>query len=1047
MHLVKRKNPLRRMAAAVLCLLVAAAQLAGCVAVPVGPRIMALDPGILQQGKTARVTVQVEQWTPDTQLVLMSAGPYVTHRLALSAVPQSITTEGSRAYLATADRQLFIVDFPVQTGFARILGRFTLIAPATQLYVVNQQLLAVLANGSLQWWDVSRPEAPVILATLVAPGKLLDVQADAKSVYLLLDAGAGMTQLQHWKFVAASTASPRLDREWLLPVAADAFAVRGQHLWTVGTRGIAVLDISSEQALLKDAQVTSGISDDVQLQGQLALVADGRGGLVLFDISEPDVLQWRGSFNKRGAIRGFSINKESVDDKSALLVLRNGGVLRLGLDNPELPGSGAAFRTDEQIVLSVLQDDDVALLATEYGLQRVMMPGGGDGAISSEGLNLGGSRRGVFGTGSGENILYVADWFSGLHLYDISNPRQLRYLSNYHTPGSSKGVALLGDYALVGDDDRGLQIIDIHDPHRPRWTAELPPEAMARLGLAYTMKLVDKTLYLADHRGGFHIIDLTDIEHPQRLGGYDTPGKAWDIDVVNGVAFVADDRAGLLMFDVTDSGNPEPFAQFNPGGQAEAVVLQNGRAYVAFFDKGLYTLDVRNPRQARVIGHTPVPGNARGLEPGDGLLYVASWEAGLQIVDTRDSVVPRIIGSFDTDGAAWGVKVKDGYAYVLDWWGGIKVVDVGQPSRPTYVSRYQARGTLQQLRSKGAYLYAASGTGGLQVYDIKNPLNPVWVTGLDTDDQAQGLWISDDRVYVAAGKSGVAIVDIHDPFYARQTGTVNTSGAATAVTADNGYLYIADDRAGLLVVDVRDPQRPVEVADYDVSVQDMWLHKQTLWLLTDAGLSGWEVAEDGRLSQKITVPGEFVAVRAEGDLVVAVTPAGVAWLWQRTSQGLDVLGQYDSGDAVTGLQLDGKLLYLLGPRDGLQVVDVREPKSPRLTTIYPATGEHTRFVIARDAAFLAGETKLASVTLLPALTVTVKNEKELSVQIPANLPRGDYHLLAVGPTGQRQLLPNALKLQFAAPGKKNVTLDVFRQMLKTPLKAPAESLTDLPSSP
>ncbi len=1022
---------------AALCLFVIVL-LAGCAAVSVDSRIMALSPSVLQQGKVAHVTVQVEQWTPDTQLVLMPAGPYVTHQLTLPAVPQSMATDGSRAYLAMNDRQLFIVDFPSQTNLARTLGRFTLVAPATQLHIINQQLLAVLANGSLQWWDVSRPAAPVILATLDAPGKLLDVQADARNVYLLLDVGAGMAQLQRWKLASASAMSPRFDREWLLPVAADAFTVRGQHLWTVDSRGIAVMDISGEQALLKDAQATSGISDDVQLQDQFALVADGRGGLVLFDISEPTVLQWQGSFNKRGAIRGFS-----VDDKNALLVLRNGGVLQLSLSNPELPGSGAAFHTNVPLTLGILQDN-VALLATENGLQRVMMLGGGDGAISSEGLNLGGSRRGAFGTGSKENILYVADWFSGLHLYDISNPRQLRHLSNYHTPGSSKGVTLLGSYALVGDDDRGLQIIDIEDPHRPRWIAELPPEAMAGLGLAYTMKLVGKTLYLADHRGGFHIIDLSDITDPQRLGGYDTPGKAWDIDVANDVAFVADDRAGLLMFNVSDSSNPEPFAQFNPGGQAEAVALQNGRAYVAFFDKGLYTLDIRDPHQARVIGHTPIPGNARGLELGDGLVYVASWEAGLQIVDTQDSVVPRIIGSFDTDGAAWGVKVKDGYAYVLDWWGGIKVVDVGQPSWPTYVGRYQARGTLQQLRSKDAYLYAASGIGGLQVYDIKNPLNPIWVTGLDVEDQAYGLWIEGEHVYVAAGDDGVVIVDIHDPFYARQIGHVDTPGVATAVTAGNGYLYIADDQAGLQVVDVSNPQRPIEVAGYAVSAQAMWLHEQTLWVVTDAGLSGWEVIEDGRLNQKITVPGEFFAVRAQGDLVVAATRAGVVSLWRRTSQGLDVLGQYVSSDAATGLQLDGNLLYVLGPRDGLQVVEIRQPEAARLVTVYPATGNHTRFVIARDAAFLAGEAKLASVNLLPTLTVTVKNEKELSVQIPAKLPRGEYHLLAVGREGQRQILPNALKLQLTAPGKKNITLDTFRQILKKPLKAPVESVTDLP---
>jgi len=804
--------------------------------------------------------------------------------------------------------------------------------------------------------------------------------------------------------------------------------------------------------VLKDIQSTSGIPSDVQLQGQLALVADGRGGLQVFDISDPETLQWRGSFNKRGAIRGFSLSEETTGGSSALLALQNGGVLRLGLGNPELPSSGAALYTESPVMFSSLQGD-AAVLATTKGLQRAMMVGGGDGAISPEGLNLGGSRRGVIR----DDILYVADWFSGLHLYDISNPRQIRHLSNYHTPGSSKGVALMGNYVLVGDDDQGLQIIDVEDPQHPSWTAELSPKAMADLGLAYTMKLVGKILYLADHRGGFHIIDLSDIYHPRRLGGYDTPGKAWDIDVKDNVAFVADDRGGLLMFDVSDPAKPEPFAQFNPGGQAEDVALQDGRAYVAFFDKGLYTLDVSDPHNAQVIGHTPIPGNARSIELGDGLIYVASWEAGLQVVDTRFSVdkgpaVPRIIGSFDTDGAAWGVKVKDGFAYVLDWWGGIKVVDVRQPSRPAYVGRYQARGTLQQLRTKGTYLFAASGAGGLQVYDIKNPLNPIWAKGLDLDGQAQDLWIEDSRAYVAAGDGGVAIFDILDPFYTRQVGGVDTPGEATKIVAGNDYLYIADSQTGLLVMDVRDPQRPVEVARYNVRVQDLWLDEQALWLVSPAGLVEWQVAGDGRLQQGITVPGAFVNVRIRDDVLVAATRTGIIKLWRRTTQGLEALGQYASGDTVTGLQLSGDALYVLGAHDGLQVLDISQPRSPWLTTAYPATGRHSGLAIARGAAFIAGEAKLASVTLLPALsvsvkTVSVKNQQELTLQVPAALPRGEYHLLAVGPKGQRQVLPKAFKLQFAPPGQRNTTLDAFRRLLKVPLKPPADVVTELPSTP
>ena len=1049
--------------------------LSGCAA-PLAPRITAVTPQTLQQGKAATLNLQVSQWSPGTQLALMSAGPYRTHQLRLSSPPLAMlaVTDGAsadgRVFLATADQRLSIVDFPLpalaqtssqtpyQTTDARILAQISLAGAVTQMAHAKDRLLVSLADGRLQWLDVKKAAAPMVLATLPSVGRVLDLQLDGEIAYLLLAADAGKTQLQRWVFAQGKL--PRQDRQWLLPVAATAVAVRADHVWALSPDGIAVLDIAGTQALLKDFQATSGTAgtagndSDVQLQGELALVADGRGGLVLFDVSTPDILQWRGSYNKRGALRAFSINGsvnsaagKTADETSALLSFRNGTVMRLGLANPELPSSGVVFKPDAPVVLSVSQGE-AALLATEHSLQRVMMVGNADAAISPEGVNLGGSRRGIIRG----DILYVADWFSGLHLYDISNPRQLRHLSNYHTPGSSKGVALLGHYALVGDDDQGLQIIDIEDPRRPSWTAELSPRAMADLGLAYTMKLVGKTLYLADHRGGFHIIDLNDIYHPRRLGGYDTPGKAWDIDVDGEVAFVADDRAGLLMFDVSNPAKPEPFAQFNPGGQAEAVALQDGRAYVAFFDKGLYTLDVSNPRQTRVIGHTPIPGNARGLELGDGLIYVASWEAGLQVVDTRFSeskgpAVPRIIGSFDTDGAAWGVKVKDGYAYVLDWWGGIKVVDVRQPSRPAYVSRYQARGTLKQLRTRGTYLYAASGAGGLQVYDIKNPLNPIWAKGLDIDGQSQDLWIEDDRAYVAAGDGGVAIFDILDPFYSQQVGAIDTPGEARKIAAGNEYLYIADSQAGLLVMDVRDPQRPVEVARYDQNVRDLWLDEQQLWLVTDAGLLGWRVAANGTLTQGMSVPGAFASVRSKDGVVVASTTSGMIKFWRHSAknepQGLVALGQYDSGDVVTGLRLEGGMLYVVGRDSGLSVVDISQPQSPRLTAVYPATGNHTQVAVARGAAFLAGESKLASVTLLPTVTVGPNAQGGLALQLPADLPLGDYHLLAVGPGGQRQLRPNAFKLRFAAPGKRKFSLESFRQLLTAPLKPPVEAITDM----
>jgi len=1011
--------------------------LAACAVTPpvTLPQITGLTPQVLQVSKPASVTVQVQDWLPGSQLALQPAGPYVTHELSLPATPLALASDGVRAFVATAQRELLVVEFPANQSAARIVARQRLPKMPRDLVYADGHALVALAGGDVQWWSMVPGQRPLLQTSLTLPGALRDMAASADGIYFLLDGRGGNSLLQRWHLTAGEA---RREAQWTLPLAAHAFAVRGQRLWVVDGDGVAELELGTDGARLVARQNTSGVADDVQLQGSLVLVADGRGGLVVFDIADPARLKWRGSFNKRGAISGFAAQGEN-----ALLNLAEGGVLRLGLDNPALPSSGAAFYTPTPVTASTLQGD-VVLLASGRGLQRVKMVGKGDGAISSVGLNLGGSRRGVIR----DDILYVADWFSGLHLYDIRQPRRLRHLGNYHTPGSSKGVALLDHYALVGDDDQGLQIIDIADPRRPRWVAELPPEAMARLGLAYTMDIVGSTLYLADHRGGFHIIDLSDIRRPRRLGGYDTPGKAWDIAVRDQVAYVADDRGGLLMFDVRDPASPTPFAQFNPEGQAEDVLLHDGLAYVAFFDQGLYVLDVADPRQARVLSHIPIPGNARGLALDGGLLYVASWEAGLQVVDVREARAPRIIGAFDTDGAAWGVEVKDNFAYVLDWWGGIKVIDVSNPRRPQYVDRYQARGVLARLRTRGNYLFAASGGAGLQVYDIKNPLNPIWMNGVDVPGNVSDLWLEDDRLYLAAGDGGVAILDILDPFYTHSLGRFQTPGRAMRIVAGNDYLYIVDDQAGLLLVDVRDPQAAKTVAQYSLQPRDLWLEDHTLWLVEDAGFSAWTVADDGRIKRIKAVAGHFRLVRAQGDLLATVSAQGEVQLWRLEAQGLKKLGRYHADAGLSDMQLDGTRLLLLDSRHGLQVLDIRTPQTPRLSTVYPPTGRHTTVASARGAVFFAGETRLASVRLLPVLDISPagKDRDALTLQIPTTLPRGEYHLLAQHPQGQARLFPQALRLQLAPPGGKNITLEAFRRLLKAPLKPPPEVNTELPST-
>jgi len=980
------------------------------------PQAVSVKPHQVQHNQPATLNIKTTDWHPQAQLALVPGGPFSSHHLALPTTPHAITSDGRHAYVASRGGWLQSIEFP--PGAEARIGAQLKIGDGEirQLKVAHGQLLAVVDGMGVMLFDVSQPRQILHRWTYRSAAPVLDMQLGEDEAWLLLD----NQQFEHLHFDKSVPAEA--EKSWSLPFSAHRFVLQGDTLLVVGTEGIASLDLGTPSAKILNQHTTRGMPRQVQLAAGLALVDDGPGGLVVFDASDPRRLHWRGSHAKRGPIHGLGVSAER-----AWVGIGERTLLTIALGNPALPAAGDALRLDAPLV-DLVAHGDIVFAATTRGVQRLDFGTPAVVDISPEGVTLGGSRRGVIR----DDILYVADWFSGLHLYDIRDPTNPRHLGNYHTPGSSKGVTLYGDYALVGDDDRGLQVIDISDPRQPRWISELSwVSDISTLGLAYTMKRIGSTLYLADHRGGFQIIDLSDVEHPRILGALDTPGKSWAIDVSGHTAFVADDDDGLLIVDVSNPAQIGLIGQFNPGGHVEDVVVRNDLAYLALFDNGLYIVDVSDPANPHPLAHIDIPGNARGVTLVGDLAYVSGWESGLQVVDISDPRAPQIIGHFDTDGAAWGTTVQGDTAYVLDWWGGIKVLDVSNPARPAAIARYQARGTLQQLRSTGHYLFAASGAGGLQVFDIRNPLNPIWASGADLPGEALDLWLEDGHAYVASGDAGVAVIDTLDPFYTRIKGRLDTPGAAWLIRAHDDYLFIADKRAGLLVADAREPRHPRILSRQPMTINDLWVDDNGLLIATPEGLQRLTLSESGRLtpSARFHAPG-VQKIRSQNDLLAISLADDTVQLLRQKIGGFTPLGRFQPREAILDLQLDGNQLFVLGARSGLMTVDISQPDTPRLTTLYPATARHRNLLLAGNAAFLGGERQLNSVTLLPAVQSIAPPGKPAQLQLPTGLPSGRYHLLSIDTDGRQRLLPNAFKARFGIPGKKHFNLKTLRQFMK-----------------
>jgi Tol biopolymer transport system component len=529
----------------------------------------------------------------------------------------------------------------------------------------------------------------------------------------------------------------------------------------IGAGGLLIFDISNPAAPVRLGGLdTSGFAIGVQVVGNLAYVADNDAGLQILDVSNPAAPVRRGGFDTSGYARGVQVvgNLAYVADGGS-------GLQILDVSNPAAPVRRGGFDT------------------SSYA-------------------------RGVQVVG---NLAYVADSGSGLQILDVSNPAAPVRLGGYDTSGYAYGVQVVGSLAYIADDVAGLQILDVSTPAAP-----------VRLGgydtggNAVGVQVVGSLAYVADGYSGLQILDVSKPAAPESRGGYDTSGYASSVQVVGNLAYVADGYNGLQILDVKNLAAPMPRGGYKVSGFANDVHRVGNLAYVADSGSGLQILDVSNPAAPVRLGGFDTSGWASGVQVVGNLAYVANGYSGLLILDVSNPAAPVRRGGFDTSGFAYGVRVAGNLAYIADYDAGLQILDVSNPAAPVRRGGFDTSGFARGVQVMGNLAFVADGGSGLQILDVSNPTAPVRLGGYDTDGWAVAVQVVGSLAYVADG-AGLQILDVSNPVAPLLRGGYRTSGYAYGVQVLRNLAYVADGSAGLQVIDVSDPAAPVRLGGYETS--------------------------------------------------------------------------------------------------------------------------------------------------------------------------------------------------------------------------------------
>ena len=281
-------------------------------------------------------------------------------------------------------------------------------------------------------------------------------------------------------------------------------------------------------------------------------------------------------------------------------------------------------------------------------------------------------------------LAYVADWYGGLKIFDISNPAAISKIGELKDYRSFRTISLSEDEKFVymtEVTDAEFLVIDVSDPANPIQLAK--KGVTSYYPLHATLASDDMSAYVVDGYG-MHIVDIADPSTPNVIGRFITDGWANDVvlSIDTNIAYVAD-KGSIRIVDISDKTSPMLMSSI--------------------------ITDTANERLQ--------------LASDGSMLYVSDILGGMKILDVNDPYAPFVIGSIDgfQQGGSFNISNSGEIAFMDANIYGIYVIDISDPSNPTYIDNYKIpkQAYSSTLSEDGTKLYIADGEYGIKIFDVR----------------------------------------------------------------------------------------------------------------------------------------------------------------------------------------------------------------------------------------------------------------------------------------------------------------------------------------
>jgi hypothetical protein len=292
---------------------------------------------------------------------------------------------------------------------------------------------------------------------------------------------------------------------------------------------------------------TAGYAQDIVKKGDMLYLAQGEGGLIIFNIANPQkpVIISKAS----NEVRGYS-SKIAIKDTVVYLATGSFGVTALDVSFPEKPRITAPTLSMKPAKSIHVFGDFMFTAISEQGIKiaDISYPTQPDirGKTNTQGYaqSIDVTNDTVFMLAAcgemGLSVFNISNFDNGFGTYPLS--------ALVETPGFAEDVCIVDNesIAFIACGKAGLQIVDFSDTSNVRIVGSY------YLG-GYAKEVVyrNQRVYMTNEKAGLQIIDVSDLAKPSLIG-YLVTGFALGVDVDDDFVYVADENEGLVIISIPE---------------------------------------------------------------------------------------------------------------------------------------------------------------------------------------------------------------------------------------------------------------------------------------------------------------------------------------------------------------------------------------------------------------------------------------------------------------------------------------------------------------